>query len=385
MAHTLHPLLSASLGFTSATGASTLPSLADWPELIEQAEQHRLIPQLHRYLIQTGWFLSLSNSAQHDLRRRMAHIAACHLSLSHALTSILKGCATAAIPCAPLRGSALATMFAPGLSVRTMDDIDLLIPKPWLGNLSSLLANLGYRQIEQRPGFAQRFSYATSFVAAQPVPLCIDVHWTLAYPPNHDGIDMEGVWKRATQREFDGAPGWTISTPDLLIHLCAHWRHKGAHGPLLWLYELDHVIQQTPDLDWSLIRDLARASEQWQTLRETLAELQNLFATSMPEWLLDPASQSAPSVASHAEAGPREEWGQLVSLPDLSTKLGYVASLLWPSPDYMRWRYGASNPTALIWTYLRRSVEVTWSVASWRLARFVSCVSRLSPRFTLFK
>jgi hypothetical protein len=266
-----------------------------------------------------------------------------------------------------------------------MDDIDLLIPKRLLGNMVALLANLGYRQIEQRPGFAQRFSYATSVVASAPAPLCVDVHWTLAYPPDHDRIEMEGVWQRAERRAFDGTPGWAISQPDLVIHLCAHWRHKDGQGPLLWLLELNRFLRHDQDLDWSLVRDFAQSSGQWQTVREILTEVRNLFETPLPEWLLDPASLSTRSVSSFPEAGPREEWARLASLPDVFTRLQYAASLLWPSPDYMHWRYGASNPVALLWAYLRRSVELTWSVASWGLAHVLSSVSRLSPRFTFFK
>jgi hypothetical protein len=382
---TLHPLLAGSLGIKQGTGSAPFSSIADWPALIEQAEEHRLIPLLHQYLLQTGLLSSLPDAAQRDFQRRIAEIAARQLSFTHALTSILKRCEAAAIPCAPLRGPALASMLDPCLSVRAMDDIDLLVPKPLLDDLVKLLTELGYEQVEQRPGFAQRFSYATSFVKMAPAAQCIDVHWTLAYPPHHDRIDMEGVWQRAERREFDRTPGWAISQPDLVIHLCAHWRHKDGQGPLLWLLELNRFLRHDQDLDWSLVRDFSQSSGQWQTVREILTEVRNLFETPLPEWLLDPASLSTRSVSSFPEAGPREEWALLASLPDLFTRLRYAASLLWPSPDYMRWRYGASNPMALLWAYLRRSVELTWSVASWGLAHFLSSVSRLSPRFTFFK
>lgn len=383
---TLHPLLVASLGLTRGSEPAGLPSPTDWPDVIEQAERHRLTPLLHHYLLRTGLFASLPDAAQDELRDRIARITARHLSITHALTTILKRCAAAAIPCAPLRGPALATLLDPSLTVRAMDDLDLLVPKRWLGSLASILADLGYRHIEQRPGFARRFSYATSFVASAPTPLSVDVHWTLAYPPDHDRIEMEGVWQRAEQWEFDGSPGWAISPPDLLIHLCAHWRHKGGQEPLLWLVELDRFIRHNQTLDWSLMRELARDSGQWPTVRETLVEMQNLCETPLSEFVLDPAALSAQSASPPlAEAGPREEWAQLASLPDLFTKLRYAGSLLWPSPDYMSWRYGAFTPMALFRAYLRRSVELTWSVTSWRLARFFSSIARLSPRPTFFK
>jgi hypothetical protein len=219
----------------------------------------------------------------------------------------------------------------------------------------------------------------------KPAPQCIDVHWTLAYPPHHDQIDMEGVWQRAEQREFDSASGWAISPQDLVIHLCAHRQHKGGQGPLLWLVELNRFIRHNQNLDWSLVDHLARAGGQWPAVRDTLAEIKSLFETPLPDFLLDTAALSAPSAASLAETGPREEWAQLASLPDLFTKLRYATSLLWPSPDYMRWRYGTCNPIALLWAYLRRSVELTWSVTSWQLIRVASSIARRSPRLTFFK
>lgn len=381
----LHPRLAAALGIVRCTAQAIPLVTTDWPELIEQAERQRLIPLLHDHLLQTGLFSTLPDSAHQALRSRLAEIAARQLSLTYGLTAILKRCKAAAIPCAPLRGPALTSMLAPSLSTRVMEDIDLLIPKRLLGTMVVLLADLGYRQIEQRPGFAQRFSYATSFVTLTPAPLCVDVHWTLAYPPHHDRIDMEGVWERAEQRKFDGELGWAISLPDLLIHLCAHWRHKGGRGPLLWLFELDQLIRRNRNLDWHLVRELARDSGQCPAVCKTLMELRDLYETPLPEWLLDRGTQSGLPSASLAESGPSEEWAQWASLPDLFTKLRYAGSLLWPSPEYMRWRYGVSGSAALLWAYLRRSVKLTWSVATWRMARLGSSVSRLSPRFPLFK
>ena len=390
---TLHPLLAASLGFTRRNRAALLPSSADWPELIERVDQHRLIPLLHQYLLQTGLFSSLPDSAQRDLRGRIAEIAARQLSITHALTAILKRCAAEAIPCAPLRGPALAKLLDLSMTVRAMDDIDLLVPKPSLGSLAKLLADLGYRQIEQRPGFAQKFSYATSFVMMTPAPQCIDVHWTLAYPPYHDQIDIEGVWRRAEQRDFDGVAGWSISPPDLVIHLCAHWLHKGGRGPLLWLVELDRFIRHNQDPDWSFVRQLAHSSGQWPIVRKTLAELRNLFETPLPADWLDLSSVPLPGTSALPAAlvdasfsnGPPEEWAQLVSLPALSAKVRYVVSLLWPSPEYMRWRYAVCNPMALVWAYLRRPVMLAWSVGRWWIARCFASSPRLSSHFIQFK
>jgi hypothetical protein len=51
----------------------------------------------------------------------------------------------------------------------------------------------------------------------------------------------------------------------------------------------------------------------------------------------------------------------------------------------MRWRYGASNSITLLWAYLRRSAELTLSLATWRLARIISSIARRSPRLIFFK
>jgi hypothetical protein len=82
---TLHPLLAAALGLTRGIGSATFPSMANWPEFIEQAERHRLIPLLHHYLLQTGLYASLPETAQGDLRDRIAGITARQLSFTHAL------------------------------------------------------------------------------------------------------------------------------------------------------------------------------------------------------------------------------------------------------------------------------------------------------------
>ena len=94
-----------------------------------------MIPLLLDYLIREDFIKILPDSVLRDLRRQVAEIAAWQLSITHFLTSILNQCAAAAIPCAPLRGPALASMLDPGLSVRAMEDIDLLVRALSMGKL----------------------------------------------------------------------------------------------------------------------------------------------------------------------------------------------------------------------------------------------------------
>src|SRR5439155_357127 len=112
--------------------------------------------------------------------------------------------AAAGIACAPLRGAALAERLYDHASARPAGDIDLLVRKTDLDAVEATLAALGFSAIDRRPGFAREFSYTLELARDAHGGVVVEPHWTLAYPPFADALDMERVWARCRRGRVDG-------------------------------------------------------------------------------------------------------------------------------------------------------------------------------------
>ena len=117
-------------------------------------------------------------------------VTARNLAMVHELRTMLTACRHAGITCAPLRGPALAEALYEDATARPMGDLDLLVRKTELASVQTMMQRLGYQLCDRRPGFAQAFSYTWEFFKTEPVPMIVEPHWSIAYPPFVERLDM---------------------------------------------------------------------------------------------------------------------------------------------------------------------------------------------------
>ena len=288
-------------------------------------------------------------------------MTATNLVLAEELRAILTRCRDRGLACVPLRGLALAEqLHGPG-ALRPTGDIDLLLRRSDLPAMTELLTGLGYAVMEHRPGFAGTFSYTLEFVKDRHGWIVVEPHWTLAYPPFTEALDMEQAWSRCRKGRVAGITTWLLGDEDLLVHLCCHILHQGNQAPLLWWVELDRLIRRTQSrLRWDLIVAIAGQSGQSFLVSEVLQALRDRFQSPIPQSTLSrlaAESSEAPltTLLVHAPGlNGREEFAQFLSLPGFRARLRYALGLLCPAPDYMIRRYGVRGRTGLGIAYVGR-------------------------------
>ncbi len=371
----VHPFLMGLLTDAAAPGLAPPPDDgARWASLIEEAEAESLLPLLARWLNASAENRNTFALAVGRIRPILATIAARNLVLAEELASLLRRLQKHQLPCIPFRGPALAESLYGDVTVRTMNDLDILVPRSRLSDVGGILADLGYREIDRRPGFARTYSYTLEFVKESPPRVCVEPHWTIAYPPFADLVDMDAVWQRAVPGTVGGVDTLLLSRTDLLLHLCFHLIHKGEQAPLLWWYELDLVIRKEPDsLDWTQVLHIARQTDRGELLAGLLSEVRALFGSPIPAFILtqlkapsEPVSRNflhrrlTPLLRGDSDVDGRESLAQFLTMKGFRVKWRYACGILFPCSEFMRAHYGLSGRPWLGFRYMARLLYFLW-------------------------
>jgi len=371
---TAHPYLMALLNPSGGEPPVTEEGESEWAQAVEGAEAQDLSPIVFRWLVERSEHRPVLRRLAAGLRPRMAQRAARSMFLAEELALILKSLDQRGIACIPIRGPALATQLYGDPTARFFGDLDLLVQRTQLSEVGTALAELDYREVDRRPGFAKTYSYTLEFVKERPARVCVEPHWTIAYPPFADCMDMDAVWARAVPGRVVGVDTLLLSRSDLLLHLCFHLIHKGAQAPLLWWYELDLVIRQEPDtLDWTQVLHMARQTGQHELLAGLLGEVRALLGSPIPAPIFtqlrapsEPVPRNflyrrlTPLLRGDSDVDGRESLAHLLTMRGFQAKWRYACGILFPSSDFMRAHYGLSGRPWLGFRYMARLLYFLW-------------------------
>jgi hypothetical protein len=361
----VHPFL---LGLLRNHPVPPLPVRDDalsWRQILCDTLRHSLTVLVHQWFKQQG----RSDVAPHEFwnelqaahRRQIART----LWLTQELVSILEMLEHRALCCAPIRGLTLGLQLYGDVASRPSGDVDLLVPRESLLAVADALKALGYQELDRRPGFARAYSYTLEFIKHQHDWITVEPHWTLAYPPFTDRLDMPGIWSRTTETRVLGLPARTLDSSDLLLHLCLHLIHAGTQPPLLWYYDIDRLIRLSKDLDWARLVQQSVGSGQAALVGRALRDVEALFDTPIPHSIFPelatrasmdrlPSCRLALLIERGASIDGIESFAYALTLAGFRRKLHYIGSLLFPSVQFMRLHYGLGSSRSIAWWYARR-------------------------------
>lgn len=342
---------------------------APWDRIVREAMAQGLVPWLFRRLERADGLRWLPAETADVLRQGALGAGARSLLLADELARLLRACTERGVRCAPVRGPALAERLYGDAAARPTGDLDLVVPRSELPGLVALLRDLGFRELSHHSRFAELFSYTLALVKDRHGWIVVEPHWTIAYPPYADRVDMDAVWRRAARARVVGVETWSLAPEDLLFHLCLHLMHPDGGVPLLWLYEVDRFVRQARrEIDWSRFLSLVRTPGPGALAGRALGRVRELFATPLPAPTVEAlAAAPAPAerrvlqlLADGAYVDGREELATLLSLPTARLRARYVLGLLFPSPEFMMIQNGLALRRDLPLAYLRRCGRLAW-------------------------
>ena len=189
------------------------------------------------------------------------------------------------IPVMALKGFVLASAYYDEMSLRPMNDIDLLVHLEDVGKAIGLLERSGQWT---RTGDVIRLSEPADF-AIQPSSgfvfemnpeIEIDLHWRLFQAWSSQEADA-ALWERSGPFDVAATSCLAPSPADMLLHTCAHGMRWNSLPTLRWVVDATMLTRRTA-VDWAYLSDQAKRRGLSLGLAEAFAYLRDVFRVPIP-------------------------------------------------------------------------------------------------------
>ena len=348
-------------------GSPRSPSRADWPALLEAARHHGVLPLLADAASNADWDQELIA----EMRPAVAAEAALAMLRQAELRRVLAALAAAGVAPLVIKGAHLAFTCYRSPDRRPRLDTDLLIRERDKTALKKCLGAIGYEPVPHVTGevaFSQ-FSYA--HVDVHGTSHTLDVHWRIAIPKAFaDRLGFDELRRDAANVAALGPHAFAPSPPLALLIACLHrTAHHGTSDRLVWLYDIHLLAAMLSVGEWDVV--VARAGETGLApvvaagLAHAAAQLGTVLPPGVLARLHDGSAEPDPDVLMFLAGEPSRihiaasDWRRIHGL---RRRLQFLREHLFPSPNYIRHRYGVSASAALPFLYAHRAVTgaVKW-------------------------
>jgi hypothetical protein len=269
----------------------------DWRYLLDLAEFHNVAPLVTYNLTANGF----SNQVPQLYLKRMHQIYNAtvyrNVILSHELRKILTTLGQYGITAIVLKGTILAEQLYGNPGLRTVADMDILVLPEDLSLASSLVVEMGYKQLVTKQKHAHPFHVA--YEKQGQFQFFIELHWDLE-DQKLVSVARQEIWHRAQRLQTQGEATLVLSPEDNLLFLANHLSKQNSHL-LRSLCDVTELLRKHDDfLDWNYIIESAHSWGIGAAVHYSLKWAKNLLGAPVPEsairtlkpeawrcWLLD--------------------------------------------------------------------------------------------------
>jgi hypothetical protein len=339
----------------------------DWPNaaagalFLDEVARQGILSLLHHRLTLAGALATWPRQARARLAAEARAQAVRHLLLERELGTILAALAEAGIRPLLIKGVPLAHSRYAFPYLRPVSDTDLLVRAADREQTDRILKGAGYLRPTVVTGslVSQQASY-TKLDRSGP-PHVLDVHWKVSNANAFkDALSFEELARAGIPVPALGEHARTPCDVHALILACLH---RVAHHPgddrIIWLHDIHLLASVLTGDRWGELMEAATRKRLCSVVWNGLAGAVDWFATAVPadvERRLLEAAEAEP-LAQYVRPG-LGWWGRLrLELGVLSwrDRTRFIGQHVFPSPDYVLRRYGASRRLLLPALYLRRA------------------------------
>ncbi|MHB8682275.1 MAG: nucleotidyltransferase family protein [Acidimicrobiales bacterium] len=238
--------------------AGALDDGADLAMAVDAARSNRMVGLLVRALSEAG---RLPDDGPAAVARNVAELQRLQgqVLVAHALELAVTPLRSSGLEPVVLKGPAVAVRY-PDPGLRSMEDIDLLLPRADHQRAVALLERAGWR-IVRRSGHDR---YDTILSHPEAANLALELHYGLeAFFERHTSLDSKLLWARRVPLDCLGTAAFGLPLEEELVYLCTH-AAKPFHSfsRLIWIADLAMVVGHAEERDgapdWEKIADLSR-------------------------------------------------------------------------------------------------------------------------------
>ncbi len=340
---------------------AAMPAAPMWDVFVESAVLHGVLPLVWDAAVSARWDRELLDR----MRPAVAADAAIGLVNDRELKRTLAGLRAARVRPIVFKGAHLAYTVYESPERRPRVDTDILVSVDEYDTTCRALASLGYEPVPHVSGevaFGQAQFGRIDDAGAQHT---VDVHRRIANPQAFaDRVTYSELAAEATAIDRLGR---TIVGPSLrfaLILACLHrTAHHGSCRRLIWLYDIHLIATALGRSEWDLVCGFAARKRLSPVILAGLRDASSALGTPLPSEVVAALSADCDEVdrdvLQFLVGQPAQirvaasDWCRLRSWRDRVT---YLREHLFPSPDYIRHRYGVSSRAALPFLYTHRIV-----------------------------
>lgn len=301
--------------------------------------------------------------------RWLAHADAMRARVQRVLAALT----SAGLDVIVLKGWAyIYSIYAGDASRRLCSDVDLLVHPRDADAAGEILRSLGCTpEPPLWPDFARRYHNGEIYFFASLSDLKQDafsagLHWGLLHVPSYDPaqVDMDALFARARPLNIAGVDVLDLGLVDSIVYACAHlWLHHRFEPDLFRFYDIAALIRSAPGLDWETVARTASAWDVVLPMRRVFARIDSLWPGVVPPAATASLEGQAPSRRERFVDGWLDRTrghGFFQSLlfwctfPDWHQRPLIFLQQIFPSPQYLRLRYGPPPLGFWPFLYLRR-------------------------------
>ncbi len=232
-----------------------LDSSINWYVFLEVVKQHRLYPIIYKKL-NDGLTKEIPEEILVQLRDLYQQNTFRMMKMSAEMERLSDCFQKQEIRCLFLKGPALAYHLYGNLSLRTSNDLDVLISLKDLKKADDLLLQRGYERDEYKRSVLGDWKWKNHHVEyIHPDTLQkVELHWKL-HPGGAKEPGFDQLWNRKQASTLTKKPVYILGTEDLYIFLMIHGARHGWFR-LRWLIDLVDLSKQITD--WRMIKKMQR-------------------------------------------------------------------------------------------------------------------------------
>jgi hypothetical protein len=253
----------------------------DWQYLLDLAEYHGTGSLLAYNLLHNDFTGKIPAPYTEKLNTIYHRHLYTNIVFADQLSKILSAFSKNNIPVIVLKGVTLAELLYNNPGLRTVSDIDIMVPPEMIVNARSVLEELGYQPQRISDSWEHPFHEIPYFIQVQ-LPVFVELHRNLDNPGLVD-IPLQEIWRRAQRVQIQGISSLLLSPEDMLLYL-ANCFSKPSNFTLKTLGDIAELIKKYYDsLDWNYILDSSRSWRVTIILGYALILARSLLGAPVPE------------------------------------------------------------------------------------------------------
>ncbi len=267
----------------------------EWDCLLQMGKAHGLAPLLYSHLHRIDYEHRIPQPIMDQLHNIYYSNLARNLLLYNESSRVLKSFEEKGIPVVALKGIVLAEFVYKNVALRPMADVDLLVQKRNLSEITKTLFKLGFEIQPQEKRATVKYMNESHFVKRQEnlkhVPiLIINIHWDLTAPARFKGatkINTQQMVSKARPGKVACGNILVMAPEDQILHVIYHATFQHPFIGLLQLCDVAELIKlKENELDWQVLLKTSRNGRIATATYYLLSSSKKLLGAPIPDWVL---------------------------------------------------------------------------------------------------